>query len=197
VARPDRNRPPAERDGDPVGGVQRLAVGGRDPDAVDLGGIAIVPDDAEGVERRGDLSHAVDRADGLHDGLNDLGLLELLRGQRLCVDEAGDERALLREVGDHLGADPGAVGGLAGPALGLAVDAQELGVPTPEADDEGLAVHVEPEVAIGDPAPEDLRPHVLASPSRDGVHDRGQVGIEVHARRLAVRSVRGQRNDVF
>jgi hypothetical protein len=78
----------------------------------------------------------------------------LLGPHRLAADEARDEAARLREEREHLRPDAAGRRGGRRRALGLAVDAEQVGLLAGQAHDRIVVAEAHPQVAIRDPAVE-------------------------------------------
>ncbi len=142
---------------------------GKDRSALD-GGIAIRPDNLEGVEPPGYRRPVMEGTERRGDPAELLRLAERLgRGDR-PVDEAGHEPALRLDEVHDLGADAGCRGGAGRGQLDRPVDPEQIGVLPRDAQDEHAVGARHLDVVVGDPAAEHLpgRPAVGPDPGDRG-----------------------------
>ena len=118
--------------------------------------LAVRLDDAEGVERAGNRRAVVERAKRRGDAAQELRRAHRLEQRDLAFDEARDEPALGLDEGDHLGADAELGRPLRRRELDRAVDAEQARVLAGDAEDVDLAVDLDLEVVVRDPAAERL-----------------------------------------
>jgi len=88
----------------------------------------------------------------------------LLGRNRAAVDESGHEPALLFEEARHLRAEPHLCGPQAGLMLDPPVDPEQAGLGAAHPKDEGLPVHVDLEVVVGDAARQRYGPRAPVGP---------------------------------
>ena len=144
--------------------VRRLVVHGHG-DAVLDRGRPVRLDDAERVEAAADPLGVVKPAQ------HPRHLLDAVDAAGLAFDEAGHEVATL--VAEHLGRDPDPGRRDARLVLVVAVDPEQLGVAAADPEDVALAVHLDLEVAVRDPAAQRLDAGVSPRPEHaDRLHDR-------------------------
>ncbi len=115
-------------------------------------------------------------AQGAGNALQHRGLAHALQRRDLTLDEACDEPALGLDELDDLGPDAERRGGLGRGELDRAVDAEEAGVLPRDAQHELLAVDLDLQVVVRDPAAEHLE--AGAAPGPDAL----DLGGERHAR---------------
>ena len=172
-----RARPP--RLDFPRDAVRPLVCGG-DLAAARERGLPVGLDDAEGVEAPRDRGAVVERTQRTADPVEGLRLAHSFQRRDLALDEAGDEPAFRLDEVDDLRTDPERRCRPRRLELDGAVDAEQVRVLPCHTEHIGLAVELDLDVVVRDPAAERLeagappRPHAL-----DGG---GEVG---HARILS------------
>ena len=128
----------------------------------------IVAHDLEGRKRPRDGRQPVYLLQRLHDAPDRLRAADFLLVDRAALNKARHQVALRTQEVDNLGRDSDGGGRLRGGALRLAVDPQQLGALTGQAQHIRLAVRVHPEVAVGDAASQRRDPQVgIVGPARD------------------------------
>ena len=158
----------------------RPLVRGRDLASARERGLPVVLDHAKGVEAPRDRRAVVERAERTADPFERLRLAHPLERRDLALDEAGDEPAFGLDEVDDLRPDPERSRRPGRAQLDGAVDAEQVRVLPCHTQHVGLAVELDLDVVVRDPAAERLEPRTAAGP--DALDRAGEVR---HARILA------------